>query len=150
MKTEEYNKIISFAVEKEIESYDFYQGVCDKTADSNLKAIFRELADEEKKHRHLLEGLLSRPKDFHFNESADYKVSETVDRPKLSLTMKPADAIGLAMKNEEDAMRLYAELANASSDSEQKEMFLSLSRMEQGHKTKLEDLYTNMAFPEVW
>jgi rubrerythrin len=150
MKTEEYKKIISFAVEKEIEAYDFYRSVYNKTADSNLKAIFKELADEEKKHRNLLEGLLSRPRPFHFDETKDYKVSETVDKPKLTLSMKPADAIALAMKNEEEAMHMYSELADVSSDPEQKKMFTSLSTMELSHKMKLENIYTNMAFPEAW
>jgi rubrerythrin len=64
--------------------------------------------------------------------------------------MKPADAIALAMKQEEEAMHMYAELAKCSADKEQKEMFGELSRMEKGHKVKLEGMYTNMAFPEVW
>jgi len=53
-------------------------------------------------------------------------------------------------KNEEEAMQMYSELAKASSDKEQKEMFDSLARMEQGHKVKLEGLYADMAYPEVW
>jgi len=150
MKAEEYKNVISFAVENEIEAYEFYRGVCEKTSDSNLKAIFKELADEEKKHRNFLEGLLSRPSAFHFDEAKDYKISEAVDKPKLTLSMKPADAIALAMKNEEEAMQMYSDLADASSSAEQKQMFESLSRMERGHKAKLEKIYTNIAFPEVW
>lgn len=150
MKAEDYRNVISFAVDNEIEAYEFYDGVCQKTSDPNLKAIFKELADEEKKHRSFLEGLLSRPGGFHFDEAKDYKISETVDKPKLSLSMKPSDAIALAMKNEEEAMQMYSALAEASGNAEQKKMFESLSKMEQGHKVKLENIYTNMAFPEVW
>ncbi len=150
MKVEKYKEIISFAVGNEIEAYEFYKGVSEKTADSNLKAIFKDLAFEEKKHKDSLEALLSQAKPLHFDETKDYKVSETLDKPKLTLGMKPADAIALAMKNEEEAMHMYSSLAIASSDSEQKEMFQSLARMEQGHKAKLEDMYTSIAFPEVW
>jgi rubrerythrin len=32
----------------------------------------------------------------------------------------------------------------------QKKIFLELASMERGHKSKLKDIYTNMAFPEVW
>jgi rubrerythrin len=64
--------------------------------------------------------------------------------------MKPADAIALAMKREEEAMDMYKEFAAISIDEGQKETFLSLATMEQGHKTKLEDLYVGTAFPEVW
>jgi rubrerythrin len=150
MKADEYKNIISMAVEDEIEAYDFYTAVGEKVEDSNLKAIFKALADEEKKHRNLLEGLLSQAKSPAFDETKDYKISETVDRPKLSMGMKPADAIALAMKNEEEAMNMYSDLAKCSVDKEQKSMFESLARMEQGHKVKLEGMYTNMAFPEAW
>jgi rubrerythrin len=149
MKVEEYKKVISFAVGNEIEAYEFYKGVSEKTADSNLKASFTELAIEEKKHRNALEALHSGAKPLHFDEAKDYKLSETLDKPKLTLGMKPADAIALAMKNEEEAMHMYSALAIASSDPEQKEMFQALARMEQGHKTKFEDMYANIAFPEV-
>jgi rubrerythrin len=150
MKVEEYKKVIAMAVENEIEAYDFYTAVGEKVKDANLKSIFKDLADEEKKHRNFLQGLLSQAKPMRFDESKDYKISESIDKPKLSIGMKPADAIALAMKNEEEAMNMYTELANSSADKEQKEMFESLARMEKGHKVRLEGMYTNMAFPEVW
>jgi rubrerythrin len=64
--------------------------------------------------------------------------------------MKPADAIALAVKNVQEAMDMYTKMADCSTDAEQKKMFQSLANMEQGHKVKLEDTFTNMAFPEVW
>lgn len=150
MKTDDFRKIITFAISNEIEAFDFYNGVSGKTKDNNLKRIFTELAEEEKKHRLLLEGFSSSPKFMHFDEAKDYKVSQTIDKPRLSLTMKPADAIALAVKKEEEAMDMYAQMAACSTSDEQKKMFQSLANMEQGHKVKLEDVFTNMAFPEVW
>jgi rubrerythrin len=150
MKTEEFKKIITFAISNEIEAYEFYKGVSDKTKDANLKRTFAELADEEAKHRKFLEGYTSGKAQMHFDESKDYKVSQTIEKPKLSLSMKPADAIALAVKNEEEAMDMYTKMAGCSTDAEQKKMFQSLATMEQGHKVKLEDTFTNMAFPEVW
>ncbi len=150
MKMDEYKKIISMAVDNEIEAYDFYTAVGEKVKDASLKAVFSDLAAEEKNHRQLLQGLLSEAKPMRFDEVEDYKVSETVDKPKLSMSMKPADALALAMKNEEEAMNMYAELAERSLDKEQKEMFGALARMEKGHKAKLENMYTSIAFIEVW
>jgi rubrerythrin len=146
----DYKEILTFAVGNEIEAYEFYLGVSSKIKDANISAIFKELAEEEKKHRSFLEGLLSSGQPLQFEELSDYRVSETIDRPKLSLEMKPADAIALAIKNEEDAMKMYADLAKSANQSDQKKMFESLSKMEQGHKVKLEELYSSMAFPEVW
>jgi len=85
-----------------------------------------------------------------FDEAKDYKVSQTVEKPKLSLQMKPADAIALAMKEEEEAMEMYQALAASSKDSEQQDMFKALAQMEKNHKVRLEDMYTTMAFPEAW
>ena len=150
MKTDEYKKIITFAVANEIEAYDFYKSVSDNVKDAGLKKIFAELAEEEAKHRKFLEGLTSGKAQMHFDETKDYKVAQTIEKPKLSLSMKPADAIALAVKTEEEAMIMYNEMASCSTDAEQKKMFHSLATMEQGHKVKLEDVFTNIAFPEVW
>lgn len=150
MQIEDYKRIIRSAVEKEIEAYEFYAGVAEKVTDRALKDIFSELAEEEKKHKSLLEGYLADVKPLAFDVQRDYRVSETVQRPALTLDMKPVDAVALAMKKEEDAMNMYTALAENSSDQEQKNAFQSLAAMERGHKARLEDLYTNMAFPEAW
>ncbi|HPT68755.1 MAG TPA: ferritin family protein [Syntrophomonas sp.] len=146
-----YINILSMAIENEVEAYEFYLGVSQKVGDANIKSIFKGLAEQELGHRDLLSSYLNNDaRPLNFTQVPDYKVSESVAKPKLSLQMKPADAIALAMKNEEDAMNMYKDLADSSSDQEQKKLFMNLSNMEKGHKTQLEDLYTNMAFPEVW
>src|SRR5512137_1495592 len=89
MKPEEYRKIISDAIAKEVESYVFYRSVYEKVADKALKSTFNELAGEEKKHREFLEGLLVKPlKELHFDESRDYKISKTIERPTVTIDMK--------------------------------------------------------------
>lgn len=150
MNAEEYKKVISMAVGNEVEAYNFYKAAGEKVENANMKSIFKDLADEEKKHQDFLQGLLTQAKPMKFDENADYKIAETVDKPALSIAMKPADAMALAMKNEEEAMVMYAELAKASADKEQKKMFEQLSRMEQGHKVRLEGIYSDMAYVEVW
>ncbi len=150
MTIDEYKKIIKMAVGNEIAAYEFYKGVSEKTKDSNLRSIFSELAEEEQKHKVFLEAFLSGAKPLKFASVTDYKVAEAVDKPRLSMQMKPADAIALAMKEEEEAMQMYQGLADSSTASDQKDLFLSLAKMEKGHKVRLEELYTSMAFPEAW
>ncbi len=151
MKPEEYRKIITDAISKEVESYVFYRSVYEKVSDKALKSTFNELAGEEKKHREFLEGLLVKPmKDLHFDETRDYKVAKTIDRPTVTIDMKPIDGLKLAIKKEEDAMELYKGLSAASKDAEMKKLFDSLTKMETSHKARLEDIFTNQAFPEVW
>jgi rubrerythrin len=150
MTVEEYKKILTVAIASEIAAQDFYKSISDTTKDNSLKHLFAELAEEEQKHKVFLEGFLTGEKPFHFAEVTDYKVTETIERPKPSLDMKPADAIGLAMKEEEEAMLMYNWLADSSTSKDQKDMFLALANMERSHKVKLEELYTSMAYPEVW
>ena len=99
------------AIKSEIEAYEFYAGVAERVQDSNLKSIFDGLANEEKGHKDFLESVLSGTKPLSIDETKDYKVSAMVDKPKLSVDMKPVDAVALAMKNEEEAMNTYTELA---------------------------------------
>lgn len=151
MNKEKYSEILKMAISNEIEAYDFYNGVSGKVKDASLKSIFSELAQEEKKHRQILEGYFNNPsKPLVFKETADYKVSESVELPELTMDMQPSSAIALAMKKEEEAKNLYEKLAIASKDDDQAKTFNELANMEKEHKSKLEDVYTSMAFPEVW
>lgn len=147
-----YESVISMAIDNEIEAYDFYYALSQKNLDSAMKNIFDDLAKEEKNHRDILTAFLRNPdKPLKFKPApADFKVAESVELPPLSLDMKPVEAIALAMKKEEEAMKAYLAFAYESDSAEQKEVFEELAKMEQGHKTKLEDIYTNMAFPEAW
>lgn len=151
MQFEEYKVIIQLALNNEVEARDFYQAVADKTADNNLKQIFSQLASAEQGHFDLLTGFQnSTDIPLKFAETTDYKIADTLERPSLSIDMKPADAIALAIKKEEDAMKIYQSMADSALAQDTKGVFAELAKMEQGHKTSLEDMYNNMAFPEVW
>lgn len=151
MKIEEYQKIIADAIDGEVDTYSFYRTVSGKVKDPALKSIFADLAGEETKHRAYLQTLLTKGRDaLHFSESVDYRVADSTATPALSPTMKPLQGLVVAIKKELDAMQMYSQLANASSEPEQKMVFQQLANMEKGHKARLEEIYTNMAFPEVW
>ncbi len=151
MTPEEAKQIIFSAIDDEVEAYTYYRSVSDKAKDPALKQLFGELAGEEKKHREFLETFLTKPaSEFHFEPSKDYKVADTLETPKLTVDLTPKDGIVLAIKKEQQAMDMYTDLATLSVDAEQERMFSQLANMERGHKARLEDIYTNMAFPEVW
>jgi rubrerythrin len=141
---------LEMAIGNENEAYEFYKSAASKTKNPSLISIFNELAAEELKHKSLLKGYLKDLKSLSFKDTADYKISESLPLAKLTADMKYTDAIVLAMKKEEEAMNMYKNLADASADRTQKETFLELSKMEKGHKTRLEDIYNDTAFAEVW
>ncbi|MEN6341720.1 MAG: ferritin family protein [Methanospirillum sp.] len=151
MTPEEYRNIISEAINNEVEAYTFYQTVSEKVNDANLKKLFGELAGEEKGHREYLQKLLSRDiTSLGFSNTQDYKVGDSIPTPALTPDMKPVDGLVVAIKKELAAMQMYTQLANASGDAEVKKLFTELAAMERGHKTRLEDIYVNTAFPETW
>jgi rubrerythrin len=151
MKADAAKKIISTAIDREVEAYTFYRTVSEKVKDPALKKLFTELAGEEKQHREFLQGMLTKEvTKMRFDAKQDYKVVNAMPSPPLTADLKPLDGLVLAIKKELEAMQMYTQLANLSTDTEQKFLFSQLANMESGHKARLEDLYTNMAFPEVW
>lgn len=151
MNKNEFKSIIDFAIKSEVDAYQFYKDASVKLTDQSLKDIFTELAKEELEHREFLEDFASSGmEDISLDEFNDYKISETIDKPELTIEMNFADAIALAIKNEEEAMEMYQRLAGICLDEKQKNLFLGLMKMEQMHKAKLEDIYVNVAFGEVW
>jgi rubrerythrin len=151
MKPEDFKAVISSAIDGEIEAYNYYRDISEKVQDPALQRIFSELAGDESGHREFLQAMLDQgPKALRIDESQDYKIADTLELPPLTSDMKPTEGMVLAIRKELDAMQRYTQLARVSSDPGEKHTFLELAKMEKNHKTRLEDLYTNMAFPEVW
>lgn len=151
MNQDEFKKIISQAISQEVEAFTFYSSVSEKAKDVNIKRLFKDLAEDEAKHKRTLEGYLSKDSEkIHFSKSVDYKVVDALPTPPLTPDLKPVDGLVIAIKKELEAMQMYTQLSNTSEDAAQKKIFFELASMERGHKSKLEDIYTNMAFPEIW
>lgn len=139
------------AIRSEQEAHDFYKDVAGRAANPTVRQTFSELAGDELGHKVFLEACLKDPKLLEgLRVGPDYKVAEATSLPDLSVSMKPADALALAMKKEEQAARGYEALAEASSDREVKAVFENLARMEAGHKVRLEALFVNIGYPEVF
>jgi rubrerythrin len=58
MKPEDFRKIISQAIDGEIEAHSFYCTVAEKMADAALKNTFAKLADEEINHQEFLHHIM--------------------------------------------------------------------------------------------
>lgn len=150
MELEEIRRLFSVAIEREIEANAFYVNAAKAVKDPSVRAIFEDLAKDELGHMELLEGFredptlqmkMSRP-------AVDFKVAEEVALPKLTTDMKPADAIALAMKKEQQAMEGYQRMAAQCSDDSLKDIFNNLANMELGHKNRLENLFVDIGYPE--
>jgi len=147
----EYKNIIKFAMENEVEAQKFYEEAAKKVENTQLKKMFADFAEEEKRHREILKKVyISNRIGDYFPEGRDYHVAGEVDLPVLSTDMKPADAIALAMKKEEAAMVQYTELAETCPEPDKKKVFLDLAAMEREHKLRMENAFVDIGFPEVW
>ena len=152
MDLKQYKQVISDAVQNEIEAKEFYEKVSKQIKDDYLTELFEDFAKEEEHHEKILTSILNKEKiqASQFNFETDFKVAETIEMPEVNEKMDLKNAIGLAMKNEEIAMKNYTLLADSCDDPELKAVFQDLAAMERGHKNKMEIQFVNVAFPEVW
>lgn len=148
----ELEKIFSVAIEREIEAYEFYLAVSNKVINPDVKRIFKELAQEEMGHMEMLNRFKNDPSMVMKIETTqkDYKIAEATDLPKFDIAMKPADAIALAMKKEQEAVQFYQGMAAISKDAKVKSQFEYLAGMELSHKNRLENVFVEIGYPEVF
>jgi rubrerythrin len=151
MKSEDFRELISRAIDVEMEAYNFYCTAADRATDDALKNLFAELAAEELNHQAFLQEIMMRgSRALQAEDSRDYRFSNALELSPLSIDHKPVDGIALAIRKELDAMQMYTQLSLIAWDPQEKRAFLELARMEKSHKTRLEEIYTNMAFPDNW
>ncbi len=143
--------ILKAAILREEEAFQFYTLVSERVEGRAVKEIFDQLAQDELGHKTFLQACLRDPQiAARLPVPTDYKVAEATSEPTLSLDMKPADALAVAMKKEQRAAEFYQELASAASDATFRSMFENLARMELGHKTRIENMFVDIGYPEAF
>lgn len=151
MEQTELTKLFEMAIGREIEAYNYYKTVAERVQDDHMKEIFEDLAREEKGHEEALRKFKSdSTASVTFKAPPDYKVAESVEFPEVTIDMKPADGIALAMKKEQQAVEFYTQLAEWCTDAAIKGHYENLAAMELSHKHRLENLFVDIGYPEVW
>ena len=144
MDFESFEDIIRFAIEKEGEAVDFYRETSCQERYSGAKDLFEEFAQEEVKHRTLLEGFLKGERslsDYKFEWIPDMKRSDYIVGVKYEKGMSYPEILRLAMKREEGSLALYSHLAEKTEDQDLAKTFQILRQEEAKHKLALETLY---------
>lgn len=144
MPPKQIQNIIIQAIASEIEAYDYYLSLSKQFTDQETVKICRCLAEEEWQHREALQVLLDQGLSGLFVIPGDLKLTEHVPTPSLTPEMKPAEALLLAIKREEQAIKDYSVLAQLSKRDEEKALFERLALMERGHKAHLERIYQKL------
>jgi rubrerythrin len=144
--------ILDMAIGKEIESQHLYSKLRRKVSGDAAKDVLRQLSQQEQRHQKVLEryrrgelkaGTLSQ------GEVADYKIAEHFDQPEISPEMELKDIFLVAANREMRSHEFYLALAGLHPAGEAKRLLEELASQELEHKHKVEDLYTQVAFPQT-
>ena len=145
---ESAEEILEFAIEREVESHDFYMRLAERVERPLMRKVFEDFAAEELGHKAKLEAakrgqvLLGQPQVQRLG-IADYLADV---EPKAEMSYQ--DALVLAMKKEKAAYKLYLDLAAIAEAEELTDMFLSLAHEEAKHKLRFEIEYDDEILKE--
>jgi len=134
--------VVNFAIEKEEKAMEFYDQCATRAQNPGIRKFFKEMAEEEQRHRDMLKGL--NPVDLggvKLEQVEDLRISDyLIDIPfKEDLTYQ--EALILAMKKEEKAYAFYSAWKGRCGHERTAKLFQVLENEEQKHKRKLETLY---------
>lgn len=155
-----FEEVISYAISRETQAANFYEIYGEKAEKLATKSMFKELAAEEKKHKKLLEEFtLEQLKNFKPLKLEDLGLSAIIKDAKFSQDMEYADALRMAIKREEESIKLYRVLADETLKDETacktpegrnqlKKLFDFLVEQEKQHKNKLEAEYDTVVLKD--
>ena len=144
MNFESIDDIIIFAIEREREAVEFYDGLSRDEKFLTAKKSFAEFADQEKKHVKLLENFAANKENlekYDFKWIPDMKRSDYMVDTEYEKGMAYLEILRIAMKREEHALKLYNELQAKTDDEAFIKLFKILSQEEAKHKSILETIY---------
>ena len=144
--------VIDKAIEKEIEAQTMYHNLAEASRDEAAKDMFRQLTGVEKKHEDLLRRYLSGDlgeEGLKKEAVLDYRIAEHFYLPEMTPDMELDDVLLLAANREKASHELYKSLAGVQPEGKMRELFEDLAAQELDHKHRMEDYYTDVAFPQT-
>lgn len=142
MDGKKFMEIVQFAIQREIESVDFYNEASKIVKHSGTKELFSDFAKQEEGHRNKLEEVksgkivLGRIEKIPNLQISDYLVDAKL-RPEIAF----ADILRIAMKREERSVKLYSDLNQKNENENLKDLFNFLIQEESKHKYAIEKIY---------
>ena len=146
------SEVLVKAIQREIESQSLYADLSRKVREPAARDAFNGLVQEEQQHQRFLEqyqrceitdGAL------RGEQVIDYKIADYLDQPELTPDMKLQEVFLLAADREKAAHDLYLVLAKVHPWGQVRRLLEGLAMQELKHKQKVEQLYTEVAFPQT-
>ena len=146
MPLENFKTIIDFAIEKEKQAVVFYEQLSEEESMSGVKEMFKDFAEDERKHQTYLENLERGNVDknlanYSLEWIPDLKRSDYVVEMEYKRGMVYGDILKIAMKREEMALKLYNELLKKAETKESEKLLKILCQEEAKHKLVFETMY---------
>ena len=137
---DQMRKALDFAIAKEKEAEAFYKEWSQKAKDPAVQGLFAELVGVEHGHVEILSQIT--PEEMAAGGDSTVSklnLSDLLVDVKASPKLNVQEAMILAMKREEGAVRLYSRLAEMNGEA--RSLFEALAKEEGRHKAKLEAEY---------
>ncbi len=145
-------EIFDRAIQHEEAAYTFYVAIADIVEDETSKYTLNFLAEEEVKHKKILQKYQSggfSEGSLALDTVVDGKLVEAFGVPEIKSGMEHKDIFLVAAQREKASHDFYEDLASMHPEGELKNLFLKFANEELKHKEKVEYLYSNAAFPQT-
>jgi rubrerythrin len=142
MDQKNFKEIISFAIQREIDSINFYDQAGKLVKHSGTKDLFLDFMKQEEGHKKKLEevqtGKIAMGK---IEKIPNLKISDYMVEAELRPDISYGDILRIAMKREERSVKLYTDFNEKNEDQTLRNLFTFLIQEESKHKYYIEKLY---------
>jgi len=146
--------IFDFAIEKEKEAEKYYREIAEFVSDKGLTRILTMLADEEVKHRKILEEMKTpSPAIAETDILKDVKnvfVQFKDEKDSFNPNISQIEMYKKAQERERQSMDFYQEKSDEVELPEQKELLVKMAGEEKRHFFILENIIDFVSRPQSW
>jgi rubrerythrin len=147
-------EILTKAIQGEVESYELYRNAVDLVQAGHIKAMLRELAQEEVGHKLALERMLADPAQLKWQVRElkaapiqDYKIGDHLVAQPLGPGSTFQDVCIFASRKEQESYELYSSMA-AQTEGEARDLLQAMAKDELRHKNLVERWYEDVVYQE--
>ena len=146
--------MFKLAIKMKQDGEDYYQQMASKASHTGIRGILNQLADDEVKHREILERIQQTAGVFAETtvlENAKNVFAQIQDfGSEFDLTGDEEAAYRHAMELERKSISFYMDRADQIEDPDQKALFEKLADEEQKHYHLMSNLVDFVAAPKTW
>ena len=151
MAHKQLREIMDMAIQFETDASEFYATAADIAKDPSAKALLKEFASIELKHKQRLESFdLDEVAHEHHTvpSTHDLHVSDYLVDKEVTPTSTSQDIMVHAMKREQKAYEFYARMLKVVTSDDVRNLFEELAAEELEHKEKIEIEYDDVVYKE--